>query len=167
MAAPPTFAVAVTSTDRETLLSGAGEIDSAVSEDLRTRLTTAVEAGKPVLLDLSAVTFCDSSGLTALIHGHTTAEAAGTEFVLVTAQRAILRPDHPAGARRPAADPPGPRIGPRRARLGRSGLKPPVRLRARETRVRVTNLGILGRKTITSARPRAADRSSGGVSSCR
>ncbi|MFI5592129.1 STAS domain-containing protein [Amycolatopsis sp. NPDC051758] len=92
MAAPPTFAVAVTSTDRETLLSGTGEIDSAVSEDLRTRLTSAVEAGKPVILDLSAVTFCDSSGLTALIHGHTTAEAAGTEFVLVTAQRAILRP---------------------------------------------------------------------------
>jgi anti-anti-sigma factor len=82
----------VTSTDTETLLSGAGEIDSAASEDLRTRLTTAVGAGRPVLLDLSDVTFCDSSGLTALVHGHSTAEAAGTPFVIVTTQRAILRP---------------------------------------------------------------------------
>jgi anti-anti-sigma factor len=86
------FALELTSTAAATLLKAVGEIDAAVSGELGDRLATAIEAGAPVLADLSEVTFCDSTGLTALIHAHRAAAAAGTRFVLVTRQRAVLRP---------------------------------------------------------------------------
>lgn len=92
MTAPPDFAIEITSTATETLVSAVGEIDSAVSARLSDQLAAAVATGRHVVVDLSAVTFCDSSGLTALIRGHTAAEAAGTKFLVVTEQRAITRP---------------------------------------------------------------------------
>ncbi|WP_328450185.1 MULTISPECIES: STAS domain-containing protein [unclassified Amycolatopsis] len=86
------FALELTSTGAATVLKAIGEIDASVSGELRDRLAAAIEAGAPVLADLSEVTFCDSTGLTALIHAHRAAVAAGTRFVLVTKQRAVLRP---------------------------------------------------------------------------
>jgi anti-sigma B factor antagonist len=86
------FAIELTTAGPGTVLEVAGEIDAAVSGELRDRLAAAVEAGAPVIVDFSGVTFCDSTGLTALIHAHRAAEAAGTRFVLVTEQRAVLRP---------------------------------------------------------------------------
>ncbi|MFJ1761270.1 STAS domain-containing protein [Amycolatopsis sp. NPDC088138] len=86
------FSIELTSTGAATVLKVAGEIDAAVSGRLTEQLATAVEAGRPVVADLASVTFCDSTGLTALIHAHRTAEAAGTRFVIATAQRAVLRP---------------------------------------------------------------------------
>jgi anti-sigma B factor antagonist len=86
------FAIDVTTTATATVLKVAGEIDAAVSGRLTELLATAVDAGLPVVADLSGVTFCDSTGLTALIHAHRAAEAAGTKFVIATGQRAVLRP---------------------------------------------------------------------------
>ncbi len=92
MTIPLNFAITIISTDEETLVQVVGEIDSAVSAKLQERLATAAGGGLPVIVDLSEVTFCDSSGLTALIQGRTAAETAGTQFVVVTEQRAVVRP---------------------------------------------------------------------------
>jgi anti-sigma B factor antagonist len=85
------FAIELT-TGTETVLTVAGEVDAAVSGELTDRLAAAVGTGAPVIVDFSGVTFCDSTGLTALIHAHRAAEAAGTPFAIVTEQRAVLRP---------------------------------------------------------------------------
>lgn len=86
------FVIELTTTATATVVKVAGEVDAAVSGRLTEELTTAVDAGLPVVADLSGVTFCDSTGLTALIHTHRSAEAAGTKFVIATEQRAVLRP---------------------------------------------------------------------------
>lgn len=41
----------------------AGEVDARVTPDVRSRLPEVVEQGRPVVLDLSEVTFFDSSGV--------------------------------------------------------------------------------------------------------
>lgn len=40
-----------------------GEVDARVTPDVRSRLPEVVEQGRPVVLDLAAVTFFDSSGV--------------------------------------------------------------------------------------------------------
>lgn len=73
----------------ETVFEVAGDIDFAVVEDLRGRLMPASERGT-VVLDLSGVTFCDSSGVRALVeadqsareHGGTCRIAAPSDDVL-------------------------------------------------------------------------------------
>lgn len=92
MPVPHNYALEITATDAETLVRATGEIDASVSGELREKLVAAATSGPPVIVDLSGVTFCDSSGLTALVHGRTSAGTAGTKFVIATRQRAILRP---------------------------------------------------------------------------
>lgn len=40
-----------------------GEVDARVTPDVRSRLPEVVDRGRPVVLDLAAVTFFDSSGV--------------------------------------------------------------------------------------------------------
>ncbi|WP_326836161.1 STAS domain-containing protein [Amycolatopsis rhabdoformis] len=76
-----------------TVVTAAGEIDTAVSDSLRDALAAALEARPEVLVaDLSEVPFCDSSGLSALIDIRGRAIEAGTAFRIVTRQRGLLRP---------------------------------------------------------------------------
>lgn len=49
------------------VVSISGEIDMASGDCLSSALAPAVEAGGPVVLDISAVTFMDSSGLHAIL----------------------------------------------------------------------------------------------------
>ena len=48
-------------------LLAAGELDISQAEVLDTAVDQAAEAGGPLVVDLTAVTFCDSSGLAALL----------------------------------------------------------------------------------------------------
>lgn len=89
----PAFTLAVTTTETDTVLRVTGELDATVSGRVRVQLTAVIESGAPtVIVDLSEVSFCDSSGLSTLVHAHSSAEATGTKLVIVTRQRALLRP---------------------------------------------------------------------------
>lgn len=49
-------------------LIAAGELDIAQADRVEAELDEAAAAGRPLVVDLTAVTFCDSSGLAALLH---------------------------------------------------------------------------------------------------
>ncbi|EMD24231.1 STAS domain-containing protein [Amycolatopsis azurea] len=85
--------ISVTTSSADTVVTVSGEIDLAVSDGLRKALEEELRFTPAALIaDLSAVTFCDSSGFTALVQIRTQAEKAGVPFVLVTQERALLRP---------------------------------------------------------------------------
>ncbi len=87
------LSVTVTAEEPLTVVTVAGDVDLAVTAHLRAGFDRALEGGPRALVaDFSAVPFCDSSGLTALVETHKRAEAAGAAFVVVTRQRALLRP---------------------------------------------------------------------------
>jgi anti-anti-sigma factor len=54
-----------------------GELDLGTVEQLEQRLQELREAGEPVLLDLSSLTFMDSSGLRALMMAREESERVG------------------------------------------------------------------------------------------
>ena len=64
-----------------TIVAPRGDIDMAVSDDLRARLTTLGDRGRiRLVLDLGAVTYIDSAGLGALISAMKHARAAGGDI---------------------------------------------------------------------------------------
>jgi len=69
----------------------AGELDLAVSDDLRRALERAVDRGEHVLLDLTDCDFIDSSGLAVLVHGHGALRAGGRELLLSGVAGQVLR----------------------------------------------------------------------------
>jgi anti-sigma B factor antagonist len=70
-----------------------GEIDVDVSEALRERVLQAVRdaAGRPVVIDMTDVTFIDSSGLSALLAGLRLARGHGGAIRLVNVGPQIRR----------------------------------------------------------------------------
>ncbi|WP_244199871.1 anti-sigma factor antagonist [Amycolatopsis thailandensis] len=87
------LAISVTTSSADTVVTVSGEIDLAVSDSLRKALEEELQFTPAALIaDLSAVTFCDSSGFTALVQIRGKAETAGVPFILVTQERALLRP---------------------------------------------------------------------------
>ncbi|MHC3473580.1 STAS domain-containing protein [Streptomyces sp. 7R007] len=65
------------------VLEISGELDYTHVTDLRERLTTlALQPGQRLVLDLAGVTFCDSSGITALIAAHSRARTAQADIAL-------------------------------------------------------------------------------------
>jgi anti-sigma B factor antagonist len=58
---------AVGSATGNPVIAFSGEIDMATADGVRTQLQPAVRAGGPVVVDLSRVTFLDSSGIHAFI----------------------------------------------------------------------------------------------------
>jgi anti-anti-sigma factor len=64
-----------------TIVAPSGDIDMAVSDDLRVRLTTLVDRGRTrLVLDLGAVTYIDSAGLGALVAAMKHARADGGDI---------------------------------------------------------------------------------------
>ncbi len=85
--------ISVTASDTDTVVTVSGEIDLAVSDSLRRSLEEELRFTPAALIaDLSKVTFCDSSGFTAFVQIRAKAEEAGVPFILVTQERALLRP---------------------------------------------------------------------------
>jgi anti-sigma B factor antagonist len=64
--------------DGSTVVVAAGEIDVATSPALREALRVAAELSSKVIVDLSAVTFLDSTGLGVLMGGFKTLSADGS-----------------------------------------------------------------------------------------
>jgi len=85
-----------------------GELDLAVSDELRLALERAARDGVDVLIDLAACDFLDVSGITVLVHGDDMLAARGRQLLLsgVRGQvRRVLRITGLAGAKHGVAMP--------------------------------------------------------------
>ena len=70
-----------------------GEVDLSWSQTVRRAVLDAMNQNLPVGVDLSAVSYIDSSGIAALVEGFQRARSHGRRFVLVSissATRAVL-----------------------------------------------------------------------------
>ncbi len=84
--------VTVRTVDRTAVVTVAGEIDVYTSPLLQERLVEVLREGlSSIVLDLSAVTFLDSTGLGVLITGLKRCRSADGDLVLVTAQPNVLK----------------------------------------------------------------------------
>ncbi len=84
--------VTVRKVDSTAVVAVAGEIDVYTSPLLQERLVEVLRDGFPsIVLDLSAVTFLDSTGLGVLITGLKRCRSAEGDLVLVTAQPNVLK----------------------------------------------------------------------------
>jgi anti-sigma B factor antagonist len=84
--------VTVRKVDGTAVVAVAGEIDVYTSPLLQERLVEALKDGSSsIVLDLSAVTFLDSTGLGVLITGLKRCRSADGDLVLVTAQPNVLK----------------------------------------------------------------------------
>jgi anti-sigma B factor antagonist len=77
---PPAFTVTEERHGAATVVRVAGEVDVAASGTLRARIDAA--AGGPLVVDLGAVTFVDSSGLRELLRAGIECERLGGRLVL-------------------------------------------------------------------------------------
>ncbi|MFE5796525.1 STAS domain-containing protein [Streptomyces sp. NPDC056503] len=71
-----------------------GEIDMDGAEYLETvlaRILSGREAGAPLTLDMSAVTFCDSTGLNTLLRIRLAAEHRGSRLSITAASAQVTR----------------------------------------------------------------------------
>jgi anti-sigma B factor antagonist len=80
------------SSPASTLITVSGELSGSGSERLLAKLDRLLDQGhRYVVLDLSAVGFCDSSGVSALVRGHARASAAAGGLRLSAASEQVTR----------------------------------------------------------------------------
>ena len=68
-----------------------GDIDVEHSPGARTTLLAAVKKGQPVVVDLSGVSYMDSSGVASLVEAFQRARAASLEFALVRVSEQVRK----------------------------------------------------------------------------
>ncbi len=68
-----------------------GDMDRQASPDARLLLLDAIKRGKPVLVDLSAVDYMDSSGAASLVEALALSRDTGTWFALASVSDAAMR----------------------------------------------------------------------------
>lgn len=76
------------------LVRVSGEVDLSWSQSIRKAVLEALGKSSAVGVDLSAVSYIDSSGIAALVEGFQTARGKGQRFALVAASasvRAVLQ----------------------------------------------------------------------------
>lgn len=88
MILPSELAVRVERQGSDTVIVVCGEIDIATADELASPLRDAVHS---VIVDLSGVMFCDSSGLAILARAHDKLEDIGHRLVIVGAQPNVRR----------------------------------------------------------------------------
>ena len=74
-----------------TVVAFAGDIDLSCSPEARKVLLECVKGKKSVVVDLSGVTYIDSSGIASLVESLQTARKGGSGFVLAAVSEAALR----------------------------------------------------------------------------
>jgi anti-sigma B factor antagonist len=82
----PAFSIVVARLDGRTVLELAGELDLATAPELEDALHERLRAGEPLVVDLRGLDFMDSSGVRALVAGHSAAKDAGCSLVIVRAE---------------------------------------------------------------------------------
>ena len=78
------FGVSVTQRDAQTVVAVVGEVDISVAAEFFAAVETAELAAHPVVIDLTATTFMDSSGIAVLIRVCRQVEAVGGKLSVVT-----------------------------------------------------------------------------------
>lgn len=68
-----------------------GEVDLHHSPSARKQLLAQLQAQRPVLVDLAAVEYIDSSGVASLVEGYQLARTSDLEFALVGVSEAVMR----------------------------------------------------------------------------
>lgn len=66
-----------------------GEVDMSWSQDLRKEILDAMAKGRAVGVDLSAVTYMDSSGIAALVEGFQQSRSSKSRFALIAPSDAV------------------------------------------------------------------------------
>jgi anti-sigma B factor antagonist len=81
----PTFELsfAVTTTPAETIVRCTGKITTHTTESLRAKVKPLFAPGKTVVLDLTNVSYMDSSGLGAIVSLYVSAKSAKSQFKLI------------------------------------------------------------------------------------
>ena len=74
-----------------TIISFEGDVDLDNSRETRDVLLGCIDLGKPVLVDLSGVSYIDSSGIASLVETLQTAKKKDCALVLVCVSEACLR----------------------------------------------------------------------------
>ena len=67
-----------------------GEVDLSWSQRLRKTILDALASARPVAVDLSQVSYIDSSGIAALVEGFQNARGKGQRFSLVSVSRPVI-----------------------------------------------------------------------------
>ncbi|MBA9006249.1 MULTISPECIES: STAS domain-containing protein [Thermomonospora] len=92
------LALHTTRQDGRVTVSARGSIDLHSSDDLRQRLEALVEAGhKEIVVDLTAVDFCDSSGLNVLVRAYKNARDHNASFSVTGAYGRVENVLHTTG----------------------------------------------------------------------
>jgi anti-sigma B factor antagonist len=75
------------------MIALAGEIDLYTAPRLQSELTSVLSADEParVVVDMSAVEFCDSTGMNVLLAAHRLAAERGGEFALAAPRPAVRK----------------------------------------------------------------------------
>jgi anti-sigma B factor antagonist len=68
-----------------------GEVDLQVSPDARSQILNCLKSATPLLVDLSAVSYMDSSGIATLVEGLQTARAQGAAFGLLKVNHPVMQ----------------------------------------------------------------------------
>jgi anti-sigma B factor antagonist len=68
-----------------------GDIDLERSPEARTALLATVKKGRPVIVDLSEVSYMDSSGVASLVEAFQRARAANLDFSLARVSSQVLK----------------------------------------------------------------------------
>ena len=84
-----TNGVAAERGDGYVLVRLSGEVDLSWSQDVRRAVLDALATGTPVGVELSAVSYIDSSGIAALVEGFQQARQNGAHFALVAVSDAV------------------------------------------------------------------------------
>ncbi len=84
--------IVLRSTPAGPVLRVAGDLDFDRTPELRRRIDQlTVEPGQRLVMDLSGLTFCDSSGITALLAARQRALAAGADIALAAVPANLMR----------------------------------------------------------------------------
>lgn len=80
----------VTEEQGTALLALEGDVDLSCSPDARKVILEALDDGKDLLINLSGVTYIDSSGVASLVEGYQMAKKMKLSFALVSASEAVM-----------------------------------------------------------------------------
>ncbi|MEV7441766.1 STAS domain-containing protein [Streptomyces sp. NPDC091204] len=94
------FTVEARSLQGATVLAMTGELDHDTAEPLRQALDTAWPDGGRLLVDMSRLDFCDSTGLNVLLRGRLAVQETGGTLELVGLHPPVARMFHITGADR-------------------------------------------------------------------
>jgi anti-sigma B factor antagonist len=77
--------------EQAAVIAVAGELDLLAAPELYQRAVSALEGRQDLIIDMSRVTFCDSSGFNALIRLHRRAKEAGGQLTLAAPPDQVTR----------------------------------------------------------------------------